>query len=243
MIALGCDQAHVWYAFPDRIADAALVARYQALLNAEERTRHDRLAMARPRREHLVTRALCRTTLSRYADVAPQQWQFTCNPHGRPEISGPPETPPLRFNLSHCAGLIACVVTCAVDAGIDVEDLDRPGETVRVADRYFSPQEVADLRALPPAQQRVRFFEYWTLKESYIKARGLGLAIPLDQFTFHLAPGRPVTISFGPRIADDPRLWQFRRYRPSARHLMAVAIRRGHGADLAVDLRETVPLR
>jgi 4'-phosphopantetheinyl transferase len=121
--------------------------------------------------------------------------------------------------------------------------MQRTGETVAIADRYFSPHEVRALRALPPDRQRERFFEYWTLKESYIKARGMGLAIPLHQFSFHLDRGTPVTISFDRELEDDPRAWQFDRYRPSERHLMASAIRRGVGPELRVELSETVPLR
>jgi len=243
MIAIAGREAHLWYVLPDRIGDADLIARYHALLNAEERERHRRFAFERLRHEYLVTRALCRTTLSQYADVDPTQWQFVSNQHGRPEIAGPRKIPPLRFNLSNCQGLIACLVTREVDAGVDVEDMHRKGETVRIADRYFSPSEVTALRALPPGRQRQRFFEYWTLKESYIKARGMGLAIPLDQFSFDLDHEGSIAISFGSRLKDDPHAWQFDRYRLGERHMMAYAIRRGVGPDMRIDLRETVPLR
>jgi 4'-phosphopantetheinyl transferase len=243
MIAIERHEAHLWYVFPDRINDADLIARYHALLNTEERERHQRFAFERQRHEHLVTRALCRTTLSQYADVDPREWQFTSNKYGRPEIVGRGRLPPLRFNLSNSAGLVACLVTLEVDAGVDVEDMNRRGETVSIANRYFSPSELASLRALPLGRQRERFFEYWTLKESYIKARGMGLSIPLDQFSLHLDHDRPITISFDPRLDDDPHAWQFDRYRPSERHMMALAIRRGIGPDMRIDVRETEPLR
>jgi 4'-phosphopantetheinyl transferase len=243
MISIERQTAHLWYVFHDRIDDADLITRYRALLNAEERERHGRLIFERLRHEYLVTRALCRTTLSRYADVDPKRWRFTCNKYGRPEIAGPRGIPPLRFNLSNSRGLIACLVTLEVDAGVDVEDMNRSGETVKIADRYFSPYEVAALRALPPHRQRQRFFEYWTLKESYIKARGMGLSIPLDQFSFHLERDQPIAISFDPDLKDDPHAWQFDRYRPTQRHMMAVAIRRGMGPDVKIDVRETIPLR
>jgi 4'-phosphopantetheinyl transferase len=243
MISIERHTAHLWYAFHDRIEDTDLITRYHALLNSEERERQSRFAFARLRHEYLVTRALCRTTLSQYADVDPKRWQFTCNKYGRPEIAGPHGILPLRFNLSNSGGLIACLVTLEADAGVDVEDMNRSGETVSIADRYFSPYEVATLRTLPRDRQHQRFFEYWTLKESYIKARGMGLAIPLDQFSFHLEHDRPITISFDAHLKDDPHAWQFERYRPTERHMMALAIRRGTGPDLRIEVRETVPLR
>jgi len=243
MIAIAAGEAHLWYVFQDHIDDADLLARYHALLNAEERERQRRFVVERVRHEYLVTRALCRTTLSHYAAVDPTAWQFSRNPRGRPEISGPRGVAPLRFNLSNTAGLIACLVTLGMDVGVDVEDTQRRGETVRIANRFFSASEVAALEALPPERQRRRFFEYWTLKESYIKARGMGLAIPLNQFSFHLDADKPITIAFDSRLADDPGAWQFGHYRPSERHLLSFAIRRGGRPDLRLEVRETVPLR
>jgi 4'-phosphopantetheinyl transferase len=243
MIAIAAGEAHLWYVFQDHIDDADLLARYHALLNPEERERQRRFVVERVRHEYLVTRALCRTTLSHYAAVDPTAWQFSRNRRGRPEISGPRGVAPLRFNLSNTAGLIACLVTLGVDVGVDVEDTQRRGETVRIANRFFSASEVAALDALPPERQRRRFFEYWTLKESYIKARGMGLAIPLNQFSFRLDEDKRITIAFDPRLADDPGAWQFGHYHPSERHLLSFAIRRGARPDFRLEVRETVPLR
>ena len=140
----------------------------------------------------------------------------------------------LHFNLSHTRGLIAVGVASGRDLGVDVEFVDR-GLTQDVAGRFFAPAEVRDLRALPDDQQAVTFFDYWTLKEAYIKARGMGLALPLDQFAFALDGDRPPTIAFGPAIADDPARWQFFQAWPLPRHRLAVAVER-RGADLPIDV-------
>lgn len=198
---------------------------------------------AHARREYLIARALCRTVLSRYAGVNPADWRFLPNPHGRPEIAGPPARSRLRFNLSGTRGLAACVVTLEAAAGIDVEDttLERPSDGI--ADRFFSPSEARALSGLEPARRRARFLEYWTLKESYIKARGEGLAIPLDRFAFHLDVGSRIRVSFAPELADEPGGWQFNLLRPTARHLLALGVRRAAEAEVKITLRETVPLR
>ncbi|HZI05376.1 MAG TPA: 4'-phosphopantetheinyl transferase superfamily protein, partial [Archangium sp.] len=193
------------------------------------------------RQQFLVSHALVRVTLSRYVPTSPQSWCFSTNTYGRPEIAG--EVPSrLRFNLSHTDGMAVCAVVLDTDVGADVEHSGRPGQTVELADSFFSRSEVQALRALPVERQRERFFDYWTLKESYIKARGAGLSLPLDQFAFHLEPGQPPRISFDARLADDPETWQFVQVRLSPEHPAAVDVRRTRGLPLTVRCQRTVPL-
>ncbi len=243
MIEIGPGTAHLWYVFSEPVCDEALLAAYHRLMAPDEAVQQARFLFAENRHEYLLTRALVRTVLSKYADVAPEAWTFVRNEFGRPQIAGPPGVPPLRFNLSNTRGLIACLVALDRDVGVDVEDTERSSSAVDIADRFFSPVEVRALRALPKERQSARFFEYWTLKESYIKARGMGLAIPLDQFSFHLDDGPAIGISFDPRLGDDRSAWQFALYQPSARHRMAAALRTGGEPPLSIELRETVPLR
>ena len=241
-IALTKSETHVWMVFPDTVRDPALLRSYHELMCAEEQVQQQRFRFEKGRHEYLVTRALVRTVLSRYADVDPRDWRFSKNYYGRPAIASPLGLPPLRFNLSHTDGLIVCLVGLEREIGIDVENLERPGETIEIADRFFSPIEATTLRAQPVASQHYRFFEYWTLKESYIKARGMGVSLPLEQFSFLLHPGQPVRIAFDPRMQDDPESWQFNQFRPSPQHLMAVGIRRKDEPDLTIQITRTIPL-
>jgi 4'-phosphopantetheinyl transferase len=120
----------------------------------------------------------------------------------------------------------------------------RSGELLDVADRFFSPSEVAALRALPREEQLDRFFFYWTLKESYIKARGMGLAIPLSQFSFELdsARERGIRIRFDPELKDDPARWDFSALSYGRRHAIASSLERLPESEIRLVLRETVPL-
>ncbi|WP_437661519.1 4'-phosphopantetheinyl transferase family protein [Sorangium sp. So ce1182] len=242
MLELAPGVAHLWYVFSDPVRDEALLAAYHRLMAPDEATQQARFLFANNRHEYLLTRALVRTVLSKYAPVAPEAWTFVRNEFGRPSIAGPAGVPPLRFNLSNTHGLIACLVALDRDVGVDVEDTERSSSAMDIADRFFSPSEVRALRAQPSERQRARFFEYWTLKESYIKARGMGLAIPLDHFSFDLDGGPEIGISFDPRLDDDRSAWQFALYRPSGRHTMAAAVRKGADPPLSIELRETVPL-
>jgi 4'-phosphopantetheinyl transferase len=231
-------EAHVWYVLPETVTDPAQLEAWTALLSADERARHRRLRVAGGRHLFLVARALVRTVLGRYLGTDPAALELRPDEHGRPELIGAPV--PLRFSLSHTDGFVACGVVAGRDVGVDVEPRDRRKRHLALADRYFSAREAAALRAVPEADQRLRFFEYWTLKEAYVKARGLGLALPLDAFTFVLEEGMPVRVEIDARLADDARRWQFALLRPTARHVLAVAVGRGSGSDLPIRLR---PLR
>lgn len=235
------DAVHVWLTDPLEVDAPPLVSAYQKLLTPEERQRFERFRFPEHRHEFLVTRALVRTTLTRYAPVAPEAWRFGFNAHGRPHIV-PPVQPPLHFNLSNTHGLVACVVGSHADIGIDVEDTLRHGQTVEIAERFFAPLEVAELRSRPPEAQRSRFFDYWTLKEAYIKARGMGLAIPLAQFWFSSLRAT-IRIGFGPELQDDPETWQFQQSSPTPSHRLAVAVRRGaNRPEVNIVTRWTRPL-
>lgn len=241
LVKLPRDEAHVWYVRSSEVTDPELLARYMALLTPDEEARRARYMFERNRHEYLVTRALCRGVLSRYLGEAPESFRFTQNAYGRPEL-GAPAGHPIRFNLTNTEGLIAVIVALDREVGVDVEDTERRGETVTIADRFFSPSEVAALARVPEARQRARFFDYWTLKEAYIKARGMGLSIPLDQFSFVLTRGAPIGIRFAPELPDDPATWQFAQFRPTARHLVSAAVRRSGEPDLRIVVRRTLPL-
>jgi 4'-phosphopantetheinyl transferase len=242
LLALG-REVHLWYVLPDELVDGELLNACRRLLSPDEIERNGRFVFRKDRHRDLVTRALVRSVLSRYRpEVDPASWQFSTNAYGRPEVAGTRQQPPLHFNLSHTDRLIVCLVGRAREIGVDVEHVGRVVLAEDIAERFFSPTEVRDLWALPAEVRRDRFFDLWTLKEAYIKARGLGLQLPLDQFSFHLDTGQAIRISFGPRIRDDPRSWQFSLFRLTTGHRVAVALRRREAPDLAIRVQRTVPL-
>jgi 4'-phosphopantetheinyl transferase len=167
----------------------------------------------RERRRHASERgrALVRRVLSKYASVAPDDWKFTVGEHGRPRVT----SGDLDFNLAHSATL-AIVAVARGTVGVDVEDLG--AAPLDVAQRFFAPSEIAAI-----GDDSRRFYQHWVLKESYGKARGVGLRLPLDRIAFTL--DGPPRISFAPPIDDDPARWWFALVEPTPLHLCAVAWR------------------
>ena len=232
----------LWCTYISEIGEEQLWRRYDALLSGDERAAQARFRFAKDQRRYLVTRALVRTVLSRYAAVRPEDWAFSPGPRGRPQISLPRPAPALDFNISHSADLVMLGVTSGRTLGIDTESVEAREADIDGLDRYFAPEESAALLALAPHERRRRFFELWTLKESYIKARGLGLAIALDSFRFELAQAGGLTLHMRPELGDSPgrwRLWQFALRRG---YLAAVCAARGADAPPRIVLREIAPL-
>ncbi len=235
-------QVHLWHAFiPQR--DDALNAHQLGLLTAPERERLQRFHFAKDQHRYLITRALVRTVLSRYAPIAPADWAFEPGPQGRPQITNPhPLAQGLRFNLSHSDGLVVLAVTTGREVGVDTESTARSAP-LEVADRYFSRRETAALRALPPSAQPQRFWELWTFKESYIKARGMGLSLPLDQFSFELETEARAGIAFDTGIADSPTRWRFWQLRPDTEHLVAMCLESTPAEPTEFICRSVTPLQ
>jgi 4'-phosphopantetheinyl transferase len=235
-LALGPGIVDLWWRLCAPMEDSELPAAYE-LLTPDERCRLASFRLERDRRVFLATRMLVRTALSQYAPVASAEWRFVVGPHGKPRIDLPVVTPAIHFNLANTPGLVVCAVSVAHDLlGVDVEPVDRAVEALGIADRYFCPSEAHDLRALPACQQPRRFIAYWTLKESYIKARGLGLALPLDQFRFLIADDA-VTIAFNAPEAGDPTRWRFALIDAPLGHTIAVGVDTG-GAALSLRVRQ-----
>lgn len=227
LLPLPPGQIDLWLSFYDEASDPALAPRMLALLSEAERAQQLRFHFADDRLRYLVTRALVRTVLSRYAPLAPQAWAFSANAQGRPAIANVhPDLHGLDFNLSHTRGLIALAVSRHRRLGVDVENIAVREVSLGIADRFFAPAEVAALAAMPRERQQDRFFEYWTFKESYIKARGMGLSIPLEQFGFELPDAGSVRLAIDPALNDDARRWGLLQCRPGEGYLLALCVER-----------------
>jgi 4'-phosphopantetheinyl transferase len=236
---LNIGQVDVWLTLLSDI-DNDLQRAYQRLLSDAEYARWQRFRVPGAQLQYLVARVLLRTRLSQYADVAEHGWQFDANKQGRPFISEPSRFRDLQFNLSHTDGLVTCAIAKDCDIGIDVENIGRAVDIDALAPRVLSPVEVASLARSPPSERGDRFLSYWTLKEAYIKARGMGLSLALDGFWFDLDAPSP-SIHFTERCPDDPARWRFRQYQPTSEHKLAVAVSTT-ARELDIQLRWVVPL-
>lgn len=218
-----------WLALADVPDDAW--RRWTAPLDEEERARAARFVHERDRRQFIAAHALLRVLLQHLAGRPAAAWRFVSGSRGKPALRPDHRLDRLAFNISHAPGAVACAMTLDHAIGVDIEDVERSGRLLEIADAYFAPAELAILRAAPHAAQRAVFFRLWTLKEAYIKAHGDGLSLPLDQFALSLSP---LGIAFAPALRDDPAAWQFHSLAPTATHILSLAVRHGGTNPVAV---------
>ncbi len=225
-LILGKDEVHVWRAALD--VKASRVQSLRRTLTADERSRAERFHFPKDSEHFIVARGLLRAILGRYLDVEPSQLRFSYSPYGKPSLARESGAGDLCFNVSHADGLALYAVTRGRDIGIDVERIRADFANEQVAEQFFSPQEVAALRALPGSMQSLAFFNCWTRKEAYIKARGEGLSLPLDQFDVSLTPGVTAALL---RTNSDPQeasRWRIQELAPGTGYVSAQAVKGHH---------------
>jgi 4'-phosphopantetheinyl transferase len=239
--ALTENDIHVWYCFCDDPQVVEHQDTYRALLTDDERQRRERFAFEKDRNLFLVARVLLRTTLSRYADVPPAQWRFAQTARGKLFLPEDADTPPLSFNVSHSGKAAVCAVTLSHPIGVDIESTDRRTEQ-KVARYFLSPAEMAEFQRAEGAAKKDLFYRYWTLKEAYAKALGMGLSVRFTEFTFRLGQDRSPTISFD-RAGEDgaERHWHFFQTPIEPHYVLAVAVNRPGDRPPSLQVRHAPP--
>lgn len=243
-IEINQNECHLWFAYDQQISDVNLIEEYHQCLNLQESEKQKNFYFPRHRHQYLVTRSLVRDVLSKYVvTIAPKEWQFKNNKYNKPSIANLSLPFPLRFNLSHTEEMIVFTVTSGWQVGVDVENLSRENTIERLAKNSFSTPEYQALMALPIYARRHRFYQLWTLKEAYIKACGMGMSIPLKDFSFSLPENNDIAISFEQARNDNPKNWQFYQLTPSNNHLVSLALK-GQDAskrNFKLTTREVIP--
>lgn len=220
---LARDEVRVWLTDAARLAsDQPTLDRFLGLLQPAERTRYNAYHADADRFMFLVGRAMARTLVGQALGVPATSWLWREGSHGRPEAEIDAPGRPIRFNIAHSSGLVACALAEGRDVGVDVEDLERAAFDARLVRRCCSPAEAADVEAQPADRWPSRFLAYWTLKEAYLKARGLGISVHLPDISFSLDDPAP-RVAFLRSLAGSDTRWTFLLQQPTAHHLLAVA--------------------
>jgi 4'-phosphopantetheinyl transferase len=173
-LALEFDTAHIWRASLD--LNDSLLKKLFITLSTEERRRSEKYHYRRDQRYFIAARGILRNILSRYLRTEPEEIVFSYGPHGKPFLSDPFKNKKISFNLSHAQNLAMYAVTINRRLGIDIEYVQQEFQWKEIVERFFSPDEHAELCNLPEKERCRTFFSYWTRKEAVLKAIGTGLS-------------------------------------------------------------------
>jgi 4'-phosphopantetheinyl transferase len=184
-LALPVDRVDVWRVQLDESADVIPEAR---ILSLNELVRASRFRFKRDRLRFVRCRSVLRLLLGRYLQTPASEIRFAYQRSGKPELATEQNRLGLRFNVSHSTEIALLAFVVGHRLGVDVEKIRVDVDIAALAEQFFSARERAGLGALPEELQLPAFFACWTRKESFIKATGDGLSLPLSEFSVTTHP-------------------------------------------------------
>jgi len=193
---LSSGEVHVWLA---HLPSASIHFNdYSSVLSAEEQSRGGRFRFELHRERWMISRGILRMLLSRYLGAQARELGFDYNAHGKPSLREP-GAPDFHFNASHSGDYAAFAFTRAGAVGVDIESVraEMP-QAEDIARRFFAPGEREQLLALPPGERTRAFYQLWTCKEAFVKAKGDGLFSGLDRFEVAVSSSRLLTVDGAP---------------------------------------------
>lgn len=211
-------EVHLWSATIPSTANLDELARF---LSDDETARAKTFHFDLDRRRFIFRRAILRVLLSRYLELQPSAIRFSYNEFGKPAL-GNQDRRDLKFNSSDSGDLLEIAIASDREVGIDIELLDGELPLEEIATRFFSPNEVAQLKGLPQSLRQAGFFNCWTRKEAYIKGRGMGLSIPLESFDVSVKPGEPPDLIHSKEDCGD-KVWKVASLEINTRYALAIA--------------------
>ncbi|MBT6434591.1 MAG: 4'-phosphopantetheinyl transferase superfamily protein [Deltaproteobacteria bacterium] len=223
--SLDAQTVHLWWATDRGLDSNTLKQAYFHQLTTQEKERYQRFMFQKDSDLYLLTRALCRKVLSKYVATPPSSWLFETNSYGKPSVSYPEAGQYLEFNLTNTPGLVACMVSDRYHVGVDAEAFERQSTTLDIAKRFFSKREFAELQTHGPDALTKRFFHYWTLKEAYIKVRGMGMSIPLADFSMVENDEMGIEVVHHTEGEHTQYHWHFEQCQLEEKYLLGMSVR------------------
>ena len=159
-----------------------------------------------------------RALLARYLNTRQGSVVLRYGSHGKPYVFVGDGDSSIRFNVSHSHGFALLAFGLQREVGVDIEQVRTEFPGREIAERFFSDRELAELRELPPERSSEGFFQFWSRKEAYIKARGGGLQIPLQSFSVELGESGEQRL-----VDEEGRGWSIYPFTPGLGFAAAVA--------------------
>lgn len=215
-------EVHIWFASLDK--PVSIVESLIKTLSKEELDRARRYYFPRLRKRFIVSHGLLRCILSKYLSLEPDQLQFSHNSFGKPSLPISLGKKNLSFNMSHSGSYVLYAITLDREIGVDIEQVHENFEWESIASSFFSSLENQMLQEVPQELKYEAFFNCWTRKEAYIKARGNGFSYPLDRFAVSLISGEPVALLMDKENPTETSRWKLEDISPVSGYKAALAV-------------------
>jgi 4'-phosphopantetheinyl transferase len=235
--SLALDEAHVWQFDLDTQFSAD--EQWESFLSSDERDRALRFHFPVHRRRFAASRGFLRIVLGAYLNTDPKTLCFRYSDKGKPSLGGMHAPSLLRFNLSHSENMVLLAIALGREVGVDVEYMRPDLELESTAQRFFSAAERESFDTIPLAQKRAAFFYCWSRKEAFIKAKGDGLSLPLDQFDVSLTPGAPAELLATRPDAGEKARWSLRTLDAGPDYAAALVV---EGSDVRIIYKQISPI-
>lgn len=198
---LGNDEIRIWHGSVD--ADAEANPAYWQLLDIAERTQAEKFKTPRLRQRYVHIHGCIRQLLASILKVSPQTLRIARTGHGKPYLV---DYPDLAFNLSHSGDSFVLAVAWCCQLGIDIE-FHQPRVNVQgLVDRCFGEAEIGYWQTLSDADKTPAFYRFWTRKEAFVKATGLGITLGLNRCIIN--PQLPSGFLSVPEICGVASAWR-----------------------------------
>jgi 4'-phosphopantetheinyl transferase len=217
---LTTDQIHIWTLrdFPGDTAG------YASLLSRDEMDRASRFRFPHLYDRYVADHARLRLLLGAYLEADPRSLGFATNEYGKPRIDTPHCR--LRFNMSHSTSVTMVALCLNAEVGIDVEAIRPVAEWAAIASSHFSGEENDALNAEPEEARSTAFFRCWTRKEAFIKAKGMGLSLPLNSFSVTVSADTPAALLSCNWDPQESARWTLTHLDPEPGYVGSLAVER-----------------
>ena len=223
--ALSRNEVHLWRTTVE--VPAFDFARLQGLLSSDESARAAGFLFEGDRHRFVIARGFLRAILSLYLHCTPTELHFKYTEYGKPSLANPHVDSNLDFNLAHSGKQALYGITLERAIGVDIEQIRREFASEEITRHFFSVGEARRLLSIPTNDRPKAFFDCWTRKEAFIKAKGVGLSLPLNQFDVSLSPEEPTLLLETKWDKKERSRWSLRAIDVGPNYSAAVAVE-GH---------------
>lgn len=208
-------EIHLWTVSLDTSINQ--IEKLQSVLSPEEIKKTAYYKYEPLQHNYIVTQSVLRMLLSAYLDIRPVDVQMGVHKKGKPYLINDPS---LFFNISNSQGICVYAFSRDVEVGIDVEKIRDLPDLDQLIEKNLTPRERKYFRK-DPDKRLTRFFQFWTFKESFLKAIGEGMRLTPENLEFSLEDGT-IRLQFT-NYGIDASGWQFKDFTREGNYTGALA--------------------